>query len=591
MTGPVVTVTSAFDEQLDRRRIDVIRDFSRTLRWPVTATALVISFLVWGPVAPGLVATWFVAAVAVREWRALRVEALARGDLPSHEKLRRIAWWDVPIGISHGSAALFMIRLDVTRDALLTMILVSLAAGAVSTSAVHLRLYVTYAVCVFVPTCALWLLEATPLAFGVAALIVMFAAVQFRFAKENALVFEQSFRIRLENEALVQDLAKARDIAETANQAKSRFLAAASHDLRQPLHALMLHSGALMQDPLPSDAPAIAAELSASINSLGQLLDSLLDISKLDAGVMSVNRRPIKLQRLVAHVVGGHRASALEKGITLQAECADDAVVVTDPLLLERLLRNLVDNAVKYTERGDVRVVAEADGDGIALSVRDSGCGIPAEAREKVFEEFYQLGNAGRDRMLGLGLGLAIVRRVSVLLEMPVTLASEVGVGTVVTLRLSRSLIAASELASHVPALASPSVAGLNGVRVLVIDDEESVRRAMRIALRRFGSTSVEAASVDEALDLARSFVPQLVLADYRLANANSGIDAIARLRAVFPGLPALLISGDTDSDRLIDAQRSGLTLLHKPVSIERLRDAMLQELAGAAQAVEGNAA
>lgn len=563
------------DDGLDRRRLAVVLSFATSLRWPVNATLLVIAVMLWRFVPAWVAIGWLAAGITVRELRAHRLQALAADEsLPIGEKLRRVMWWDVPLGLSHGSAALFMAVMDPTFDALLTMILVSLAAGAVSTSAVVLRLYMIYAGCVFVPTATMWILAGTPLSVSVALLILMFAAVQFKFANQNAQVFEESYRIRVENEELVRQLAEARDVAEAANRAKSRFLAVASHDLRQPLHALTLHSGLLAQDPHAAEAPLIAREISSAIRSLGQLLDSLLDISKLDAGVVVAERRPIQLRRLIANLVHTHRPQAAEKGLELRFECPADAVVTTDPTLIERLLRNLIDNALKYTDRGEVCVLAEAQGPSFRVSVRDTGRGIPVEAQGRVFEEFYQVDNAGRDRAHGLGLGLAIVARLSALLGIPVTLESEPGRGTTVSLTMPGAAAEAEE--EPVDALQGT---GLQGVRVLFIDDEEPVRSAMRHVLRRFGCDAVEAASSDEALERTRGFVPELVLADCRLGGGDNGIAAVARLRERWPALPAVLISGDTDAERLLEAERSGLPLLHKPVTLERLREAMTAAL------------
>lgn len=580
MKPPAADEPQSYQDGLDQRRLAVVLDFASSLRWPVAAVSLVIGLVIWkgSNVPPWLTVAWVVLSIGIRELRADRLRVLAADpSLPVQTKLHRVVLWDIPIGLSHGSAALFMLALEPDFVALLTMILVSLAAGAVATSAVVLRVYLVYATCVFVPTAAMWLLQGTALGVSVAALIAMFASVQFRFARENAEVFEQSYRMRLQNEKLLRELAAARDLAEGANRAKSRFLAAASHDLRQPLHALTLHSGLLAQDPYSPDAQTIASEISASLESLGQLLDSLLDISKLDAGVVVAERRPIQLARLFANLVRTHRPQAAEKGVALRWQCPPDAVVNTDPLLIERLLRNLIDNAIKYTDAGEVVVLAQARGQDFDVSVRDSGRGIAPAEQSKVFEEFYQVDNAGRDRNRGLGLGLAIVARLAVLLELPLTLQSEPGRGTTVAFRIASAGAVVDEAPVQVP-----SDTTLRGVKVLFIDDEEPVRRAMRSALRRFGCDAIDADSSEQALERATSFAPQLVVADCRLGNGDNGIVAIARLRELLPGLPALLISGDTDADRLLEAERSGVPLLHKPVSLDKLREAMAAALAPA---------
>jgi signal transduction histidine kinase/ActR/RegA family two-component response regulator len=354
-----------------------------------------------------------------------------------------------------------------------------------------------------------------------------------------------------------------------ANAAKTRFLAAASHDLRQPLQALSLHSALLAQNPLAHDTGAIAGEICTSIDSLAQLLDSLLDISKLEAGVVTVERRPIRLHRLIAHLVRTHAPQACEKGLALRFECPVEAVVHTDPLLLERLLRNLLDNALKYTDEGEVCILAAGDEQVLQVSVRDSGRGIPEHAQAQVFEEFYQVDPPG-DCTRGLGLGLAIVARLAALLELPLSMKSQPGQGTTVSLGIPRAAGFVDERLFE-----APRNDALRGLRVLLIDDEEAVRRAMRHVLGRFGCEAAEAASSDEALERVESFAVQLVVADCRLRNGDSGISAIAHLRERLPGLPALLLSGDTDAARLREAERSGLRLLHKPVTLQRLQEAM----------------
>jgi two-component system, sensor histidine kinase len=576
------------DEGLDRARLSVVSAQASSLRWQIIATAVVVCALVWRFVPTAVVVTWLALVVGVREVRAWQLRAMVDNvSLAIDRKLPRVVAWNLVLGATNGAAAFFMAWLDPTYDALLTMILVSWAAGAVSTSAPLLRAYVVYSACIFVPAALMWIIGWTPLGLGVAALILMFAGVQFRFAKQNANTFEESYRIRLENENLARQLAVARDVAEAANRAKSRFLAAASHDLRQPLHALTLHSGLLAQDPLSPDAPAIANEISLSIDSLAKLLDSLLDISKLDAGVVVVERRPIKLHRLIAHLVRTHEPQAAEKGIALRFECPLEAVVHTDPLLLERLLRNLLDNALKYTDRGEVCILATGDEQTLQVSVRDSGRGIPEPAQAKVFEEFYQVESEGHDRAQGLGLGLAIVARLAVLLELPISMVSQPGQGTTIGFSIPR----VPGFADDRPADTAQSIA-LQGLKVLFIDDEESVRRAMRNVLKRFGCESAEASGSEEALECARSFAVELVLADCRLRDGDSGIEAVRRLREQRPGLPALLISGDTDAERLREAEQSGLQLLHKPVTLQRLQEAMTAVLqAGAGNVAAGESA
>lgn len=560
------------DDELDRRRLTAVSAQAIALRWQIVATAGVVAALLWRHVPAPLLVAWLVLVLAMRELRARQFQAMAADPGAAHKRLlQRAVRWNLVLGAVNGAAALFLAWLDTSYAALLTMILVSWAAGAVATSAPLLRAYAAYSTCVFAPLVLMWLARGSALGGAVAALITMFAGVQYRFARQNAAVFEESFRIRRENDQLLRELAAARDAAEAANLAKSRFLATASHDLRQPLHALTLHSSLLAMEPGASDAATIAQEISTSIDALGRLLDSLLDISKLDAGAVVAERRPIRLQRLLVLLVQSHAPQARAKGIALRFECPADTVIETDPQLLERLLRNLIDNAVKCTAQGEV-VIRVSGEDPLEIEVRDTGRGIPQAMQQRIFEEFVQV--EADDQSRGLGLGLAIVHRLSQVLGVPLTLQSEAGQGTSVRLRVARGNVQAPA-----PPRIDTGAQTLVGRRVLLVDDEAAPRRAMRRVLDRMGCITTEARDTDEALAAATASAPDIVLADFRLGAGEDGIALIRRLREVRPALPALLLSGDTDTPLLHAADAAGLPLLHKPVSLVQLHAAICAAL------------
>jgi signal transduction histidine kinase/ActR/RegA family two-component response regulator len=566
------------ERELDQRRLQFFEIQQRQLRWPILAAVALVALVVARQVPWPLLVGWALVAVGVREWRSLYLARLvAETGRPIRQRLDRLVLSNVALGCSHGLAVLFMAWLDTTYAALLTAIVLGWTAGAVATSAPLPRAYVGYAACILGPLAAAWLVhESGLLGVGVALLVVLTAGAQFRFLRLNASLFEESFRIRLANEDLVRQLAGARDAAEAGSHAKSRFLAAASHDLRQPLHALMLQIGLLEADPHAPEAPEIVHEIAVLTRSLAKLLDSLLDISKLDAGVVTVDLRPIRLHRLLGGLVRAHEPQAAAKGLMLRLECPLEITVESDPLLLERVLRNLLDNALKYTERGEVAVVATAGSDGVTLAVRDTGRGIPVAAQPRVFEEFFQADAGGGRAGQGLGLGLSIVQRLATLLQMPLELQSEPGQGTTVTLRLPGATQRDDALGTF-----RSTAGGLRGTRVLVVDDEPAVRRAMRNVLERFGCETADVAGSDEALARLAGFEPDLVLADCRLRDGDSGLEAIRRLRERRPGLPAVLISGDTDVGLRRDAAVAGIELLHKPLTVERLGEAVAAALAG----------
>jgi CheY-like chemotaxis protein/anti-sigma regulatory factor (Ser/Thr protein kinase) len=257
-----------------------------------------------------------------------------------------------------------------------------------------------------------------------------------------------------------------------------------------------------------------------------------------------------------------------------------DAVAHTDPVLLGRMLRNLVDNAVKYTSHGHVLVDLRVEDGALRVAVQDSGEGIPPQERERIFEEFYQIGNAERDRTRGLGLGLAIVKRIGALLGTEISLASEPGRGSTFTIRLPLSR-AAPQPAGAAPEPA-PDPERLRGRGVLVIDDEPDIRVGMRRLLEAWGCRVFVCSGLADAMRMIDDHAPRidLIMADFRLRAGESGIATVAELRRRLGPLPAMLLSGDTAPERIREAEASGLPMLHKPASAEALQRVLVAQLA-----------
>jgi signal transduction histidine kinase/ActR/RegA family two-component response regulator len=369
---------------------------------------------------------------------------------------------------------------------------------------------------------------------------------------------------------------------ELASLARSRFLAAASHDLRQPLHTLSLYSASLKLHASDGAVGEIALHINKALASLSALVDSLLDISKLDAGAVQPETQNVSLRTIIERIEADYRPVANGKGLEFHV-AAPDLLVETDPVLLERLVRNLVDNAFKYTAAGNVTLAAEMDGGMARVSVRDTGPGIPVAERDRIFEEFYQIGNPERDRVQGLGLGLAIVQRLAQLLGLTLTLESEPGCGSTFTVTIppatERRAFPRAPAGQHEEASRA-----LEGARILVIDDESDVRAGMRSLLERLGCTvSVCSgyADAERLIDQDGLEDVHLIVSDFRLRAHESGIDTVRRLRERLGNVPALLVSGDTAPERLREARSSGLPLLHKPVSAEKLTEAILAALRG----------
>ncbi len=374
---------------------------------------------------------------------------------------------------------------------------------------------------------------------------------------------------------------------EAANLAKSRFLAAASHDLRQPLHALNLFVAQLRTETEQAERNRVTAQIDAAATAMNDLFNALLDISKLDAGALAPDVRDFPLAQILQRVERTFAPAAREKGLRLRM-VPSDAWVRSDLILLERILLNLVSNAIRYTDRGGVTVGCRRRGRRLRIEVWDSGIGIPEDQRENIFGEFYQLAGSGRSRRGGLGLGLAIVDRLCRLLDHRLELTSRPGRGSCfsVSLPLAAAPRQSVEHAIAPKAMADPA----SGKLIVVIDDDALVLDAMRGWLRSWGCRVVTAESDNSVLASLASEDrrPDLVISDFRLGDGKTGIEIIGRLRNAFSApIPAFLITGDIAPEHLREARASGFQLLHKPVGPMTLRAILNQLLRGSSDAGE----
>ena len=363
----------------------------------------------------------------------------------------------------------------------------------------------------------------------------------------------------------VTDLKRAEETARAASRAKTTFLAAASHDLRQPVQALVLLNAALSAGLKDHPAATLVDKVGASLDALQRLLGALLDISRLDAGVVVPEIQAVPLGDVVERLSREYAVRAAERGLALRS-VRPNAWTRTDPVLLERILRNLIENALRYTDRGKVLIGCRRRGDTIRLHVADTGIGIRREHQEAIFHEFYQVGNCERDREKGLGLGLSIVNRLCGLLGHRVSVASEPGRGTCFVIELPL-----------VPAGGAPMAAAMPTGRlaVLVVDDDAMVRQALALLLEQWGCEVLVAEDAGDAVGRVGAIgrCPNAILADYRLPGGRTGIDAAMDVRRTCGReIPTIILTGDTAPDRIAEAKASGFRLMHKPVDPASLR-------------------
>lgn len=418
--------------------------------------------------------------------------------------------------------------------------------------------------------------------YGVFAICLF--GVNLYYSRVTYGTLRDSVRLRFENAALVEQLKVERDRAETANLAKSKFLAAASHDLRQPLHALGLFLDSLerstVSSPVSHQQAAVLGHARMASVAASEMLTTLLDYSRLDAGVVKAQAAPFAVQPLLR---------SLEQEFGVQADAAalvyrtreTAAAALADKALVDLVMRNLISNALRYTHAGGILVACRPRAGRLALEVWDTGSGIAPGHLEDIFKEFHQLGNPERDRRKGLGLGLAIVKRLVQEMHAEMHVCSRLGRGSVFRLWLP---VWSGALEDEAPTFALAAAdPGFAGRRVLVIDDDEAVRQGMQSLLESWGCLCICAESAADALARLRGTpAPDVIVTDFRLRKEETGKQALQVLRDHLQRpVPAIIMTGDTSPQRLRDARSTSALLLHKPVSTRQLREALGSMLEG----------
>jgi len=384
-------------------------------------------------------------------------------------------------------------------------------------------------------------------------------------------------------DAATRELRLRRSEAEAATLAKSRFLAAASHDLRQPTHALGMFVARLGQLPLEGPTREVVGNMEASVHAMQDLLDGLLDVTRLEAGAVQAKPVAAPVEGIFQSLHTSLQPLAQSKGLRLRVRASKEWFF-SDPVLLQSMLMNLASNALRYTERGTVLIACRVTDGGTRLrfDVSDSGIGIAPEHQQAIFQEFFQVGNAGRDRALGMGLGLNIVERTARLLGHTLTLRSQVGCGTRFSIAVPRGRVPdADALEGDAAGVGAGFGSGfgsgggeLAGLRVLLVEDDALVRQSVQALLGSWGCVVQAAAGLNDALMLVESGpAPDLLLSDYRLGDGRNGMEVIVALRDCVGGdVSACLMSGDVNAELMQLARAAGLTLLHKPVRPAKLR-------------------
>ena len=570
---------SLAEEQVQAELVhNLYQQSSRMLYANYPAIALT-GILVWKHISPVTILVWVIVSFILTtlrvslDWRYLH-------NRPTGRKAIRAGWiftgFSFLSGCMWGSiGVLFFAPHDMMVTAFICIMVASIIGGSVTLLSAFPPAYYLSAIPTILPFAvrALWYGGHLFTILGVLALICLW--VNLVSCRSVYGTLHESVVLRFKNMELIEQLTQQKERSESASQAKSQFLAAASHDLRQPIHALGLFVAtlqALTRRPElnPAEVKNIASRLEMALKSLGQLLNGLLDVSRLDAGTVQITKRSVKLYDVLTNLQQEFSVLASNKDITLIV-VPTRLWVETDPVVLQSVLLNLVSNAVRYTERGRILIGCRRRAKQVSIQVIDTGIGIAADQLPKIFQEFYQIQNVARDREQGLGLGLSIVKRSVDLLGSQLTVESIPGKGSLFSFTLP---ITAAVLAAPVHARMAPASFENRALTILAIDDDRAVLDALHLLFSAWGHTLIPALTLEQALAAASAHNATIgfILADYRLAEHVTGATAISAVLALLGRqVPAVIVTGDTSPERIREANATGFRLLHKPLDPQQL--------------------
>jgi len=555
--------------------------------------AAIFCGVMWEAAAHELLAGWAALVALNQGWRTLLLRAWQRIRPGPAAAPRWGLYWAMGSTIAGslwGAVAVAAFPASPAHQALLIVCLFGVIMGGLNLTAVYKPSFYGFVLPALVPLIARVALVGDSVHLFIALVLGVVLGFVVGFGHRLNDVLTRSLTIRYENLDLIGELkdrtraaVDARAAAESANRAKSQLLAAASHDLRQPLHALGLYAAALAARARDGELAPLVENVQGGIGALELQFGQLLDLSRLEAGALEADCRDIELGPLIARVAAEFVPQAAARGLALRVP-RTSLTVRSDPLLLERIVGNLVANAVRYTRRGGVVVGARRRGRDAAIVVADSGIGIAPADLPRVFEEFYQVADARvASSRKGMGLGLAIVRRFADLLGHRIEVVSAPGRGSRFGLVVPRGAARRTARRPSVLPAPVPRFDRLAGRLIAVLDDDAAAIDAMRALFSTWHADVAGATRVEDLLDALGDLgrYPDLIVADLRLAGTATGIDAIARLRDEFGvAIAAMIVSGDTSLAAASLAREAGLALLAKPVDPAALQAAACAHIA-----------
>ncbi len=567
-----------FDTPIHHEQIRALYKQSPFVFFSVLAVTFIVAIYFWNQVDRRVLISWVVINLIFTIARVVLVKSFHRVK-PQGEAL--VKWGlifslsSVLSGIIWGTIAfLFMDTSDVINTLFTVLVLIGMASGSQVSLSTFLPAFFGFGLPTLLPLAVILFSQPENVFSLIGYRVLVFIMANLAFSLIMNRNVSESIQLRFENLDLLNNLELQKNIAEKANTEKSRFLAATSHDLRQPLHAMDLYLGALKNLLTEKEQFELLNKGLQSSAALSELLAALMDVSRLDAGDVAVNRAVVNIDLLMQAICDEYQEKANRQGMVIDCQ-SSKLQVDSDELMLGRMLRNLVNNACSHSAGSHIVLGAKKVDEQVVISVCDDGVGIAEPQQQQVFSEFYQLNNPERDRSKGLGLGLAIVKRLAGLLQHELKLESAAGEGCCFKLQLpfidmAENSVIDMEVAADLD---------VSGLFIIMVDDEADIRSAMRTLLLQWGCELLMAdslQSLQQELDKLPYPTPDMLLCDYRLRENQTGLDVVIAMRQYFKvKLPALIISGDTDKVIEEKTVEQGCEVLHKPVRPELLRSAI----------------
>ncbi len=550
------------------RNISLLAEFG-----VVCASILILSqAFPWGPI---LLWAAIAQLASLYSWHSHKNAGSHASTSAKHGQLNNIVFGTWLVASSWGLAPLLFYRADnTTMIVVFVCLYAGYVSGALAVTIAYSRSFIAFAIGITLPFAARLIYEGDELSYIIIALMVFYICMLSYVSFNLQALFEENSRSSFENLRLIDQLKVEKETAEVATLAKSKFLASASHDLRQPIHAANLFLDILTPLQKEQKNQKILQKVRQSMQGLNKMLHGLLDISRLDAGAIENEPQHISLRAIIDPLIA--EQAAVKTNLGIENQLSTDIFVHADQMILERVLRNLLDNAVKYSNEGKITFDATQNSHEVVLTLSDTGIGIPSDKLNSIFDEFIQLNNPERNRQKGLGLGLAIVKRLCSLADIDIKIESELDRGTTVFLKMA----AGADLQME---SVDPTTQNLFGLRVLVIDDEADILEGMSTLLSQWNCQVLAAPNRESAVALMtkNSFVPKVLIADFRLRDHESGLEIIDEFRGLYgEGLITILVTGDTAPVRVAQASESGAKVVYKPVDGITLRTAIQELLA-----------